>query len=127
MNLTTLEQSKELKEWGVPQDTNFIYLKLDENNWFKQPQYLTIPRNSGGFREFIAAYDLESLIGWLQSKYPDHDMYNIQLSQVWNKNEWEAHVETAELTCEGCGYGETPLDAVMALCEAIHSPSKEIK
>lgn len=108
MNLTTLEQSKKLKEWGAPQDT--------ERSWYLNPYNVntdfiletTSKVADVRYLERYAAYDLESLIGWLGYSFRGL-----------------ATMKDLDYTAMGMDFqfqSNTPLEAVYALAEAIHQP-----
>ena len=118
IHLTDLEQSKNLKAWGAPQDTYWGWEQLpsgdahlhpvpvwpDLSDWTKT--YTHIP---------IAAYDLESLIGWLGDEFfqlchsPEKDMF-------WVDQSYNVKTKKKGLRA----FGNTTLEAVFALAEAIH-------
>ncbi len=105
MNLTTLEQSNKLKKWGAPQDTAYYY-DLGDGGQLNNNFYTILPEH------FTAAYDLESLIGWLGDDFSrliwhmKHQKYKAQGARVG---------ETYPLF-----EGRTPLEAVYDLAEAAH-------
>ena len=123
MNHLSLEQCKKLEELGFPQDGCDFYW-IDYRRETRPPYlaYRTPEETYSALRvaEEFACPTLDELLDWLQNDYAnDINMHNLQLSQVWNKHEWEVHIETAELKCLGCGYGVTPLEAVYELAVAV--------
>ena len=112
MNKLSLEQCKSLKKWGYPQDSQkdtFYY--SDRENAGISPVF-----NDGesDYRGYVACPTLEELIEWLRNEF-------------WTlKNEggktWYVQGDTGEtenniILTEG----DTPLLAVYALAEALHS------
>lgn len=115
MNLTTIEQSKKLREWDAPQKGDNLSFHVFSHSAHHYPEWFICesPYESDGERisESVAAYDLESLIEWL-----GHDF---RLLKQFNKFE---SVESNRWLAEGLSFtvsGATPLEAVFALCVAI--------
>lgn len=131
MNLTTLEQSKNLKEWGAPQDTSHYWFDVLSDDGKEKGHYILreadwkYDAGEFGGDKAIAAYDLESLIAWLGD-----DMYSLlkrgkdgvvegDSITVGSGTYWEANN----------GYGwksgraDMPLEAVYALARSIHQPN----
>jgi len=112
-HVTTLEQSKKLKEWGAPQDAGKWWFPHREMETHKLIEWKLLD-NRGGSDESVAAYTLSEIIEWLGDDF------------------WELQ-RTAN------GYGAYPaphhgfmvatqptlLEAVYALAEAIHNQQKE--
>ena len=105
MNLTTIEQSKRLKEWGAPQT---LRTKVHGEPMPKEQ----LPEGYQFKREEYAAYDLESLIGWLGEVRLDCPGDGKFVAYQGHSDDyWE-------------GVGHTPLEAVYVLCLAIHGGGK---
>lgn len=128
MNLTTLEMSKKLKEWGAPQNTGEWWtqwrigvLKFGEKpDKFKGEWHVTRSPawNDAGN---CAAYDLESLIGWLPKIYNGKAFRLIPSLTATGWYAYYSPVDGSEPKYgEDMGDGDTPLEAVYALAEAIH-------
>lgn len=118
MNTTTLEQSKKLKEWGAPQDTSFHWmLNIDKSGKQSTPEHLLVfnkehPKN-WKFNPTIdyAAYSLEELIVWLGDDFTD----------VTRSRDGETTWFTAFSDTHGSREGDTLLEAVFNLAQAIHN------
>jgi hypothetical protein len=105
VNLTNLTQSRKLKEWGAPQIINFFYFgtKIEYVEDVTDVYRMGIPGD-----EVVAAYDLESLIGWLDDI---EEIYHDPKGEGYKAISWQG-IDT--------GYYKTPLEAVYKLAEAIH-------
>lgn len=121
MNLTNLEQSQKLKAWGAPQDTRYSWFEdmLYGGTPFRAYSPATKPlfehepnRDEEGY--ICAAYDLESLIEWLKEGEKINPFFSLSLIE----NKWLATKGMVFNT----GFGNTPLEAVMALAESINKP-----
>lgn len=106
MNLTTLEQSKLLKEWGAPQDTSYGW-PINSNG--------LIPWNCKNMMcegmEYYASYDLESLIEWLGEDFT-RLIYHKKKKSYFAQGNVPPKYPTFR--------GKTPLEAVFNLAKAIH-------
>lgn len=110
MNVTNLEQSRLLKEWGAPQDTTFRWFQ-----WDGRERLVTVSENSyfednGGISlQICAANSIEELIEWLGDDFKSlqrHEGYANAFGYQWTVN-------------GGKKIFETSLEAVFNLCEAV--------
>lgn len=122
MNLTTLEQSKKLKEWGAPQDTEkywscdkAIYAdrSFDNSDMFSLTSQ--VDEHSIGF----AAYDLESLIAWLPQSHKVRFSGTLCLQSYPHNKKWRAGYSNGD-TWQLWRDAETPLAAAFELGRTIH-------
>lgn len=121
INVTTLEQSKLLKAWGVPQDTDFYHIWLDGDRgngyseWYElmhiSQEYchniVVEGKGSGDEGDFYAAYSLEELIGWLGDDLEVLRNYD-------HVKQWCAEARAGQEAM-----GKTLLAAVFALAQAV--------
>ena len=115
MNLTTLEQSKKLKEWGAPQDTAMVWIDFEsEDEWELEERNLAMPPPD--VIPWFAAYDLESLIEWLGD---DFNKLRWHPSDYHQKGGFMAYNRTENSEVYREGFGVTTLEAVYALVLAI--------
>ena len=129
MNLTDLNQSKLLKEWGAPQDIDFYWCETVEGS--TEDYYLVWTEDSVVEHPEpgdIAAYGLESLIGWLPHLIHGGVIGGFEMCL---RNCGAAGFEASYQKWELPGfnnhrflhkfYGKTPLEAVFNLAKAIHA------
>lgn len=130
MNITTtLEQSKRLKVLGAPQDTHFHYEVAHERNdlqkkgatflVFKEtpPKEVTDTKNSW-YR--YAAYTIGELIDWLGDGVMIYhrNLFEDEIGCAGGDKGWYANIGMGE---KEVGNHDTPLDALVALAEAVKS------
>ena len=123
MNVTSLEESKALKLWGAPQDTGTYWIRQTPESGYSL---------DGGDRRIadedgcIAAYDLDSLIGWLIGD--KRNSFYLQYDDEWSiyelepQTEYKWHARYYPHTPVGFHDvpGATPLEAVWNLTRAIY-------
>lgn len=110
MELTTLQESRKLKEWGAPQNTDFTWVKGVAG-------YQTVYGDKNRFgkvEDMYSAYSLEELIEWLGNKFSGLLFVDGKYEAFYGK----PMTDTSQSLYEG--YGETPLEAVYNLCEVIY-------
>lgn len=88
---TNLEQSQNLKKWGAPQNTNFLWCKYDDEEIYR----LVYAGEEVGFDGdvYVAAYSLEELIEWLPKTRKSTSLnYEVEtwLQVEFYKGEWGA-------------------------------------
>ena len=116
MNITSLEQSKKLKEWGAPQDTSHYWFDVLSDDGKEKGHYVLreadwkYDAGEFGGDKAIAAYDLESLILWLGK---DFDSV-FKIPDVYCAQGINQHYK----------YDDTPLEAVYGLARSIHQPNE---
>ena len=112
MNLTDLSQSQWLKEHGAPQDTvEHIWSITRTTDWHISN---VIPGDKSFYPDdWYAAYDLESLIRWLGNSFNHLE----RLTDGWEAEQWATKISIVPQS----GYGNTPLEAVYALVQKIHT------
>jgi len=114
MTVTNLEQSRWLKSVGAPQNTEFQWFKkVVGEGWYLLHE--DSDQFSGG-EDGIAAYDLESLIGWLGNDFRAVEKGDVNFWAGVSNIKKESHGIYGRVFREG----NTPLEAVFALAEAIH-------
>ncbi len=104
--VTTLEQSKQLKEWGAPQDTCFgyygdeLYLSGDMEN---RRYYHLVAKSS-------AAYTFQELVEWLGDDFISlhKEVLPDSVDDGWSAEDFDNQC-----------FGSNLLEAVFNLCEAI--------
>ncbi len=123
-NITvSLEQAKRLKEWGAPQNTEFNWIIVDDGpQVFHNSKEFELSDYKFAIYKGCAAYTLSELLEWLGDDFNQirnmHDDYRGRYAAY---NYTDNRDEYAE------AYGDTPLDAVFALCEAVKGGSSEPK
>jgi hypothetical protein len=123
MITTNLEQSRKLKELGAPQNT--------ELGWFERLDYSfcdwTLDKDGERSVNYtVAAYTLSDLIEWL-----GYSFTSLYRESGLAPGNWSATKEVPGSSMPYSDaitrYGETPIDALVALAEAIKplNPEKE--
>ena len=107
MNHLTIDQCKNLKEWGYLQESKFLLCKYDNETVWRH-EYLEDTLGYPG-DDYYACPTLEELIEWLGDDI--HALYH-------SSKGWEAVDSTISVKYV-YGTGKTPLEAVYALCEAL--------
>ena len=120
MNVTTFDQSRKLKEWGAPQDT--------EKYWCTDLGELTYSKSCEAYSkatcgDHIAAYDLESLIGWLGDDFKALQR-NAKFHPEAETIPWAAYSTRGEHV-GGYFPGDSAIDALLALAEAVKGKGTE--
>lgn len=116
--VTSLEQSKRLKELGAPIGTYFWWFDIRSDDGTK-PGYVLREfdtKYDAGSAKGIAAYTLSELIDWL-----GHD-FGILI--MIDPDQWECHAGIIYPQDEAMKseIGKTPLDAVYNLAIAVKDP-----
>jgi hypothetical protein len=123
MNVTTLEQSKKLKELGAPQETHFFWNFNDampSQGWFLDDEHLAYSEE-----HTVSAYTLEELIEWIVGE--KRNTFYLEYDDEWSVYETEPpkdykwHARYYPNTPIGFYdvHGETPLEAVYNLAVAL--------
>ena len=122
MSLTTLEQSKNLKEWGAPQDTSHYWFDVLSDDGKEKGHYILreadwkYDAGEFGGDKAIAAYDLESLIEWLGNDFC------CLWAPMGEGGCWKADGKDRENVFAKSWV--SPLEAVYALAEYMHLTTK---
>ena len=119
MNLTTLEQSQKLKEWGAPQyGTEWAYYVTPGNSvWCGIRKDGDVALCDGLATYGCAAYDLESLIEWLKEKNLGMMAYSSISSKWWcSGGAWIVERQRYEFLFEA----DSLVEAVYALAEKVY-------
>lgn len=111
---TNLAQSQQLKKWGAPQDTFLSLYKTRSGT-----TVLTLTGTNTSPHDIVSAYDLQSLIEWLGD-----DFQVLENHTVGGDNHWVAGVNNDEYPFTFTE-GESPLEAIFNLCEAIHGKEQK--
>lgn len=117
MTRLTLDQCENLKKWGMPQRTYLSYWEVNEfaDDWEwkiadERDEFLDCP-----VRAVIACPTLEELLEWLGDDFNQmRNMHDGEGYQAYNYG--EPHLK---------GAGNTPLEAVYELAEALHASNGE--
>ena len=122
MNVTSLEQSQWLKAHGAPQDTDKFWYHVPGGQNLVDSGHEGLPNPDSWY----AAYDLESLIGWLIGD--KRNSFYLQYDDEWSiyelepQTEYKWHARYYPHTPVGFHDvpGATPLEAVWNLTRAIY-------
>lgn len=114
MNITTtLAQSKRLKELGAPAETIFSWI-----NVFEYGPQVGMSESSPKSRVICRCYTLSELIDWLGG-----DFQRLEKTHMDGNSSYVCDYTHNELGDGKCFYGPTPIDALVALAEAIKQQS----